>query len=158
MSDQKVKCEFLKDTSCLSIASNVEAKEARKVGCNNDNEKACCYLCSYYHGCEISCVYLGENKRIFKRKSIVADEQQTKIMRCPQCDKKMVYNQVNLRIGGWSGVLKGLHPAMAVMGELDEELLPVLLYVCPKCGKLEFRAQEKAKEKIIDNSLGTFLH
>ena len=69
----------------------------------------------------------------------------------------MVFNQVNLRIGGWSGALKGLHPALDSMGEIGEELLPVLLYVCPKCGKLEFRAQEKAKQRIIDNGLGTFL-
>jgi hypothetical protein len=65
----------------------------------------------------------------------------------------MVFKEVNLRVGGWSGVLKGLHPALDVMGELGEELLPVTLYVCPKCGKLEFRAQEKTKERIISGIL-----
>jgi uncharacterized C2H2 Zn-finger protein len=156
--DPKVNCEYLKDGNCQSIVSNEEAKEARKVGCNNDNEQSCCYLCSYYHGCEISCAFLGENKRLIKRKIAIADEKQINFLRCPQCDQKMVYNQVSLRVGGWSGALKGLHPALDMMGELGEELIPVLLYVCPKCGKLEFRAQAKAKERLINNSLGTFLH
>jgi hypothetical protein len=158
MTGPKVECEFLKDTNCLSVASNEEAKEARKVGCNNDNEQACCYLCTYYHECEISCVFLGENKRVIKRKPIGTDGNQTKILRCSSCDQKMVFNKINLRVGGWSGALKGLHPAIDAMGEMGEELLPVIIYVCPKCGKLEFRAQEKAKERIIDNTLGPFLH
>jgi hypothetical protein len=157
MDNTKVDCKYLKDESCLSIASNDEAKEVRKISCNNDNEQACCYLCSYYHGCEISCAFLGENKKVIKRKPIVTDEKQSKILRCSSCDQKMVFNQVNLRVGGWSGALKGLHPAIDALGELDEELLPVILYICTKCGKLEFRAQEKAKERIINNSLGTFL-
>lgn len=100
--------------------------------------------------------FLCENKRIIKRKSIATDEKQSKILRCSECDQKMVFNQVNLRVGDWSGALKGLHPAIDAMGEIGEELLPVLLSVYPKCGKLEFRAQEKAKERIIDNSLEHF--
>ena len=38
------------------------------------------------------------------------------------------------------------------MGEFDEELLPVMVYVCPKCGRLEFIVEEKTKRKIIDRS------
>jgi hypothetical protein len=158
MTEPKVECEYLENGNCQSITSDDEAKEARKVGCNNDNEEACCYLCTYYHGCEISCVYLGENKRIIKRKQNVTEGTLSKILRCSSCDQKMVFREINLRIGGWSGALKGINPALDTIGELGEQLLPVILYICPKCGKLEFKAQEKAKEKIIDNALGAFLH
>jgi hypothetical protein len=58
----KVKCEFLQDENCSSIMENDEAKEVRKISCDNDNEQACCYLCDRYQGCEISCNFLGENK------------------------------------------------------------------------------------------------
>jgi hypothetical protein len=160
MSAPKVDCEYLKDKNCLSIASNDEAREVRKISCNNDNEQTCCYLCSYYHGCEISCAFLGENKRKIKRKvqDAIEESNQPRILRCSLCEKKMQFTKINLRVGGWSGILKSIHPAINTMGEISEELLPVIIYVCPKCGKLEFRAQEKAKERIIDNSLGTFLH
>jgi hypothetical protein len=158
MTEPKVECEYLENGNCQSITSNDEAKEVRKISCNNDDEGACCYLCSYYHRCEISCAYLGENKRIIKRKTNVTEGTTSKILRCSSCDQKMVFREVNLRIGGWSGALKGIDPALDTIGELGEQLLPVILYICPKCGKLEFKAQEKAKEKIIDNALGVFLH
>lgn len=148
----KVKCQYLKDGDCASITSNDEAEEARKISCNNDNKQACCYLCSYYHGCEISCVFLGEtkNKPKNKQKKDNTEANQPNILTCPLCNSKMLHAKADLRIGGWTGLMK-LVP-FGELGELGEELLPVTLYVCSKCGKLEFMAQEKTKQKIINRS------
>ena len=61
----------------------------------------------------------------------------------------MLNTKMNLRAGGWEGFTKGLPFGIGEFGEISEELLPVIVYVCPKCGKLEFMAQEKTKQKII---------
>lgn len=146
----KVKCEFLKDGNCASIMGNDEAKEVRKISCSNDNEQACCYLCPRYQGCEISCNFLGENKNKPQNKQPVdtIENNKIRVLRCPLCDSKMLHSEVKLRVGGWSGLMQ-LVP-FGSWGEVSEELLPVTLYLCPKCGKLEFMAQEKTKQKIID--------
>ena len=150
----KVKCEFLKDGNCASILENDEAKEVRKISCNNDNEKACCYLCTRYQGCEISCNFLGENKnkQQNKKSSKTIEGHTIGVLRCPLCDSKMLHSKRNLRVGGWEGWTKVLDPAIDLMGEVSEELLPVIMYVCTKCGKLEFMAQEGTKQKIINDS------
>lgn len=149
-----MKCEYLKEGNCKSIAENDEAKEVRKISCNNDNEQACCYLCSYYNGCQISCTFLGENKSKTKNKQKTDKNEanQPSILRCPLCDSKMRHAKMNLRVGGWEGVTKGLPLGIGEFGEIQEELLPVVIYVCPNCGKLELIAQEKTKQKIMDRS------
>ncbi|MGD6809206.1 MAG: hypothetical protein ACQCN3_05850 [Candidatus Bathyarchaeia archaeon] len=148
MAEHKVECQFLEGVNCKAISDSEEAKETRKDSCNNDNIEACCYLCSHYNKCKISCAYLGENKRVVKYKTILPEE-----IKCSSCNKQMVFRKLSLRVGGCSGLLKSLHPAFDTIGELEEELLPVILYICPKCGKLEFRMQEETKEKLIDNTL-----
>lgn len=60
----------------------------------------------------------------------------------------MLHSEVKLRTGGWSGLMQ-LVP-FGSWGEVEEELLPVMIYLCPKCGKLEFMALEKTRQKIID--------
>jgi hypothetical protein len=141
MSETKVECKYLKDTNCLSIVSDDEAKEVRKISCNNDNEQSCCYLCSRYQECEISCNFLGENKNKSNKKqpSDSIEENKIRVLRCPLCNSKMLHSEIKLRIGGWSGIMQAL--PLGSLGELGEKLLPVVLYFCPKCGKLEFMAQ-----------------
>ena len=144
-----INCKYLKDTDCLSIQENVEAKAARKVACENKNEKACCYLCDHYSVCEISCDFLGENKN--PKTVSKVDNKKINVERCPKCDSKMHYAIVNLRVGGWEGVFNVL--PVGALGTIQEELLPVKVYVCSKCGKMEFYALEKTKQKII-NEMG----
>ena len=150
----KVECDFLKDRSCMSIIENDEAKEVRKISCNNDNEKACCYLCTRYQGCEISCNFLGENKNKQQNKnsSKTIEGHKIGVLRCPLCSSKMLHSKINLRTGGWEGITKGLPFGFGEIGEIGEELLPVIIYVCLKCGKLEFMAQERTKQRIIFES------
>jgi hypothetical protein len=141
----KVICEFLRDGNCFSVMVNDEAKEGRIISCSNSNVQACCYLCTRSQGCEISCNVLVDNKseprNIQPENS--SEDNKLQVLKCPLCDSKMLHSKMNLRAGGWEGMARAL-PL--------EELLPVIIYVCPKCGKLEFIAQEKTKQKIIDRS------
>jgi hypothetical protein len=131
-----LKCEYLKEDNCSAVMMDEEGKEARHEGCKNDNKNACCYLCPFNHNCEISCEYLGEKDYPIKE--------------CPLCASEMYPAKVNLRIGGWMGLWK-LVP-FGELGELGEELLPVVVYTCSNCGKLEFFTREKTKIEKITNA------
>jgi hypothetical protein len=122
----QLKCEYFKAENCNAIVTNDEAKAARHEGCENNNENACCYVCPFYHNCDISCTILGEK-------------------RCPSCGSEMQCAKMNLRIGGWTGLWK-LAP-FGEIGELGEDLLPVTAYSCSKCNRLEFFTERKAKPK-----------
>jgi len=125
MKSTRLKCEYLKEENCSAVMIDDEGKATRQEGCQNNNKNACCYVCPFYHNCEISCVYLGEKK-------------------CPSCASEMYHTRLSFRIGGWEGFMKGLPFEIGKLGEATEELLPMVVYVCSKCGKLEFFAEEKA--------------
>jgi hypothetical protein len=133
MSDEmthiQLKCEYLKDQNCSAIMMDDEGKAARQEGCKNNNKNECCYVCAFNHNCEISCEFLGEKDFPIKE--------------CPLCASEMYPAKVSLRIGGWTGLWK-LVP-FGGLGELGEELLPVVIYTCSKCGKLELFAEDKTK-------------
>lgn len=121
----QVKCEYLKEENCTAVSMNDEGQATRQEGCENNNKNACCYVCPFYHKCEISCAYLGERK-------------------CPLCGSEMYHARLSFRIGGWEGFMRGLPLGMGEIGQDLEELLPMVVYVCSKCGKSEFFADEKA--------------
>ena len=127
---KQIACKFLKDDNCTSVMKDGEGKETRQEECQNNNKSACCYAClfSYNHSCEISCEYLGEVKKI-----------------CSLCGSEMYHDHMELRIGGWIGLTKILPSRIGELGEIGEDKLPVIVYLCSKCNKLEFFAEEKAK-------------
>ena len=56
----------------------------------------------------------------------------------------MLQTRTKLRISGWEGSNQKL--ADDDTEKLGEEFLNVIVYLCPKCGKIEFRADEKLKK------------
>ena len=125
----KVKCEYLKEEECNSILNSAEGKAARKKSCKNKNKSTCCNLCSLSYVCDFSCDYFGEKK-------------------CLLCDSNMYYSKMDLRVGGWEGFTKAvLGHSLGQIGEMSEKKLPVIVYVCSNCNKLEFFADEKAKKR-----------
>lgn len=75
-------------------------------------------------------------------------------MRCPLCGKLMLNSVVTLRIGGWSGkanVVSDLliSPLVTKIGQVQEELLPVIIYYCIKCGKMEFIATHATRQRLL---------
>lgn len=128
MKNTQLKCEYFKKESCDAIVTNDEAKAARQEDCKNNNKNACCYVCPYQPNCEVSCTYQGEKK-------------------CSSCGSEMYSIKMNLRIDGMTG------PWMLKSGDffgISRQVLPVTAYSCPKCNKLEFFTQRKAKPKNQD--------
>jgi len=126
---KQIECEYLKEDNCTSVMIDGEGKATRQEECQNNNKNACCYTCafSHNHNCEISCEYLGEVKKT-----------------CSLCGSEMYHDHFELRMGGWEGHLPF---GMGELGQISEEKLPVIAYICSKCNKLEFFAEEKAKLK-----------
>lgn len=65
--------------------------------------------------------------------------------RCSNCgrDAQFVYT-AEFRIGGTSGGIKLL---IGEWGELGERMIPMYVFVCPNCGKVELYATEELRQK-----------
>jgi len=103
--------------------------------------------------CATPCRFLGdsenESKRDDSEKTKVEDtlvneekpqEEEDKITNAPAswcslCNVEMSQTKTTFRIEGWKG------PRQKIAN--DGEELPVIVYLCPKCGKIDFRADEK---------------
>lgn len=99
----------------------------------------------------MKCMFLGkvesESLRIEAEKiaveSVVNDEK-TEVTQtenvpaafCSFCNAKMSHAKTTLKVDGWE-------LAEGDFGKLREESLPVIVCLCPKCGKIEFKADQK---------------
>ena len=106
--------------------------------------------------CATPCQFLGnienEPQQINAEKtqinsSLISDEKteedKTKnatVTCCSLCNVEMSQTRTKFRIDGW----KESHQKLADddSGQLGR-VLPVIIYLCPKCGKIDFRADEK---------------
>ena len=68
-----------------------------------------------------------------------------KIRKCSACgsDAKYVYT-AKFRVGGTSGGIKLLFGEWA---ELGEEMIPMYVFVCPHCGKIELYGTEELRKQ-----------
>ena len=158
MSDLASSCEYLTVEKLCSAASESEkAKASRQVRCQNDEKMTCCYLCVSIRECAIKCKFLGniENESSpleaekTEAESTFNDDKKTEaysaknapVTCCSLCNVEMSQTRTKFRINGW----EGLHPKLTGddSGKLGEEELPVIVYLCPQCGKIEFKADEK---------------
>lgn len=145
LSDLANSCEYLTvDKSCLAVLENQKAKSNRNIRCQNEDKSTCCYLCMHRQGCVISCNYLGQtseasqsetSEKMLEADSTTkteVDETDAQIVYCPLCNAEMSQAKTKFEIENW----RGTNPA------LNGEMLPVLVYLCPKCGKIELRFDE----------------
>jgi len=78
-------------------------------------------------------------------------------MRCPLCGTLMLSSTITFRVGGWSGKTSVasdilLSPLVTKIGQVQEKLLPLLVYFCVKCGKMDFLATQTTRQILLDNS------
>lgn len=142
LSDLANSCEYLTvDKSCLVVLENQKAKSNRNIRCQNEDKSACCYLCIFRQGCAISCNYLGQTSEASQSETseketetdsttrTEADKTDAPIAYCPLCNFEMAQTKTKFETENWRG------PTPALNGEA----LPVLVYLCPKCGKIELQ-------------------
>lgn len=136
-------CEYLtSEKLCLAVSENEKAKTSRQVRCKNEEKMTCCYLCMFVMDCATPCRFLGgaENQpQIEPEKAQInitpiseekPEENKTKEAAatcCSSCYIEMSQIRTTFRIDGREG----------------EEVLPVIVYLCPKCGKIDLKADEK---------------
>jgi hypothetical protein len=67
------------------------------------------------------------------------------IRKCSFCGQNAQYvYTAKFRVGGTSGGMKLLFGEWA---ELGEEMIPMYVFVCPNCGKIELYATEDLKDR-----------
>jgi hypothetical protein len=69
------------------------------------------------------------------------------VKKCQTCDLEMEFaERANFRVGGTSGGWKLLFGEWA---ELGESMIPLEVYVCPECGRIELFADEETKQRLL---------
>ena len=116
---------------------------------------SCCYVCYSRRECAVSCKFLGntENQRASveveklaqstvnpETKPEVAQTPKAQAVCCSLCNVEMSMGKTKFKIDGWEGP-----PLNGDLGKFGEEL-PVTVYLCPICGKIEFKADERASK------------
>ena len=151
-------CEYLtSEKLCLAISENEEAKSSRQIRCKNSEKMTCCYLCMLVLDCATPCRFLGnsengppqkeaektqiDNTFASDKKSEEDRTENTLINWCSSCNVKMSKTRTNFRINGWEGIKQKF--ADNDSARLGEEILPVIVYLCPKCGKIDLKADNE---------------
>jgi predicted RNA-binding Zn-ribbon protein involved in translation (DUF1610 family) len=103
-------------------------------------------------------VTFSSRKKALAAEKILAEQPQiakwwvslSECKKCKTCGVEIQFAGENaFRTGGTSGGWKFLFGEWA---ELDENVMPLLLYVCPKCGKVEFYANKKIRQRLINQT------
>lgn len=69
------------------------------------------------------------------------------IRKCTACGENAQYiYTAEFRVGGTSGGMKLLFGEWA---ELGEKMIPMHVFICPRCGKVELYATEDLRQKAV---------
>lgn len=91
----------------------------------------------------LSCLCTGRDDTKYRRLTKMSGN----IRKCTSCGQNAQYiYTANFRVGGTSGGMKLL---LGELAELGETMIPMYVFVCPNCGKIELYATEDLKQKAI---------
>ncbi len=156
MSDLASSCEYhTPEKTCLAISERPKAQANRQLHCLNDEKLCCCYICDSRSECTISCKYLGAtdnapaqrveapkpaaevNRRVDIKKSVeTTSTGSVPVTYCASCNVEMSPKRTKLRIDADNTQPKQFGEYSAQ----NEETLAVIVYLCPCCGRIEFKA------------------
>jgi predicted RNA-binding Zn-ribbon protein involved in translation (DUF1610 family) len=72
---------------------------------------------------------------------------QGEVKKCISCGVELKFaERADFRVGGTSGGWKLLFGEWA---EIGESMIPLNIYVCPKCGRIELFADEETKKRLL---------
>jgi hypothetical protein len=145
-------CEYLtNDKLCLAVCESEKAKAARQVRCKNSEKMTCCYLCMFVLDCETPCRFLGNSENESQQIDVERDPIKSSISNdtleenktennpvsfCSLCNVVMSQTLTRFKIEGGKGQTQNI----------CEEFMPVIVCICPKCGKIDLRSEEKANK------------
>jgi len=138
MSDIAYSCEYLTiQKTCLAASESPKAKATRDLKCRSEEKMGCCYLCSMRSGCSVRCRFLGEPQGSSVEEPIVEQapdvnsqitdavtEQNSQPVFCSDCSVEMTPKKAELTL----------------TEDTDATVLPVLVYICPCCSRIELKA------------------
>jgi hypothetical protein len=154
-------CEYLtSEKLCLAVSENEKAKSSRQVRCKNSEKLTCCYLCMFVLDCTTPCQFLGttenepqpiEAEKIQITNTVLSDKkpeedktENAPITCCSSCNVEMSQTRTKLKIDGWERSNQKF--ADNNSARFGEETLPIIVYLCPKCGKIDLKADEQPKK------------
>ena len=160
MSDLAKSCEYLTNEKlCLAVSESEKAQAARQARCKNDEKTTCCYLCMLVLDCDTPCKFLGTSENvplkierekapietpiIDEQKALEEKTENAPVTFCSACEVEMAQTRTKFTINGWKGSPQ--KSAGGDSGKLSEQELPVIVYLCPKCGKIDFKAEKQNK-------------
>ena len=151
MSDLANSCEYLTiEKSCSAIYESEKAKANRQLRCQNEDKMACCYLCLSRQECAIRCSYLGQIKgekslqvetqeKNPKNYETLQEQEVALVNYCSLCNVEMSQGKTSFNIENW----KGPNPKP----DNESNIIPATIYLCPKCGRIEFKLDKKQNEQ-----------
>ena len=144
-------CEYLTtDKLCSMVSESEKAKANRNVRCQNEEKTSCCYICLSRRDCLIKCRFLGNTENDFRptetekttdkytRTETKTEESISKEapMFCSSCNGEMSQAKTQFKVNNW----KRINPKLESEGLAKSEMLSAIVYLCPQCGKIEFKA------------------
>jgi predicted RNA-binding Zn-ribbon protein involved in translation (DUF1610 family) len=71
----------------------------------------------------------------------------SEVKKCHSCGVELQFaERVDFRVGGTGGGWKLLFGEWA---ELGESMIPLNIYVCPECGRIDLFADEETKKRLL---------
>lgn len=104
-----------------------------------------------------SCHQIEQTEKEKKELRSLSKFKKIEEMRCPLCNTLMLSSIVTFRVGGWSGkanVASDLlvSPLVTKIGQVQEQLLPIVVYFCVKCGKIELVGTYSALKNLLEDT------
>ena len=137
---------------CLVVSDSEQEKARRQVLCRNVEKMTCCYLCMFVLGCATPCQFAGDsenepqqiNNKVTSINNAAVAEQKPKeedkkenatVTCCCTCNIEMMQSRTK--------VVLDEKTANHNLKQLGVKELPVIVYICPKCGKIDLKVEEK---------------
>jgi hypothetical protein len=159
LSDLASGCKYLtNERLCLAVSENEQEKARRQVQCRNVEKLTCCYLCMFVLNCASPCQLAGNSEndlqqsdnKVTPTNNTAVTEQKPKeelktekapVICCEICNNEMLQTRTKFTIEATKD--KSQKTAKNNSWPLSGDKLPVIVYVCPKCGKIDLKVEEK---------------
>lgn len=152
MSDLANSCKYLTNER---LCENEMEKASRQIRCRNVEKLTCCYLCMFVLDCAKPCQFEGnsdepqqiDTKQTPAKDTVIREYQpegdktkSTPAVCCSSCSAEMIQTRTKFTI---DQVKESPRKLANDNSKTWDKELPVIVYICLKCGKIDLRVEEK---------------